>query len=506
MSDLLADPLTYLYYAVIVALVFGAVVFVHELGHFLMARMRGVGVEAFAIGMGPKIVAWKYGSTEYSLRWLPIGGFVRLHQMVREDAAEQAEAAEWESMEAEAAARESELERAAGESAPTEATPATPERAKRKSLAKAAYEDLQPLYDKGFVTKVLVFGGGVTFNFITAVFATATLWTIGFEVPKPPPARVVHVEPGSKIEQDGLRTGDTVLKVEGKEVETSEDVERALGIAAGEAGGTTARLEVLRESGETAVVDVTIPSSEDEKASAAFAESWAWGYGPHIGAVIPFGPADKAGLKDEDRIVSIDGEPIEYWHQMVDVVRASTGRELTLLVSREGVAEPFEIRVTPEEDVMHPGRGQIQIVLGGAEKVWMQEPFHVALMRAPGQTALQFYRVVTQTISFFANATFGQIKKNVGGPIMIMTVTKKRAEGGFRSLLEWFISFNLILAFMNLLPIPVLDGGFIVLATLEAVLRRPVPTRILEPVFNVFVIAFLMFFVMVSYWDVMRFF
>jgi regulator of sigma E protease len=69
-------------------LTFGVAIFVHELGHFLAARLRGVGVEAFAIGMGPKIIAWRHGGTEFSLRWLPVGGFVKLHQMVREEAEE----------------------------------------------------------------------------------------------------------------------------------------------------------------------------------------------------------------------------------------------------------------------------------------------------------------------------------------------------------------------------------------------------------------------------------
>jgi regulator of sigma E protease len=459
-----------------IGLTFGFAIFVHELGHFLAARLRGVGVEAFAIGMGPKIFAWTRGGTEYSLRWFPVGGFVKLHQMVREEA---------EETEAEARA--------------LEAHPGEPSGG--KSIGQAAHEDMAALYDKGLITKLMVFSAGVFFNFLAAIAAVTVIFSIGFDEPLLGPAWVGELPEDSQLAEAGLRQGDTLVEVEGKPIEDLAQIGAAFQYVIDNGlGADGVASKVLRE-GE--VSDLVLPVLSEETAESFFS-GLTWDSKPYIGVVMPLSPAARAGFQEDDLIVEIDDQPIESWTAMSKVIRASMGEAVVFEIAREGEPDLLALTVVPEEDPGKPGTGIIGIAAGSGLSKHVNEPFTTALVRAPGRTLDRLLRIAWLNYDFIRNATFKEIKANVAGPVAIANHTFNETKKGLIPALWWFVNLNLLLAIMNLLPIPVLDGGFIVLSVIEAVIRRPVPTKILNPVYTFFALCFITLLVLVSYQDVLK--
>lgn len=452
--------------------VFGIAIFVHELGHYLAARLRGVGVEAFAIGMGPKIIAWNRGGTEYSLRWLPVGGFVKLHQMVREEAEE-----------AEAEARERE------------------KRGERKSIGEAAHEDMSALYDKGLITKLMVFFAGVFFNFLAAIVAVAAIFSIGFDEPQMGPAWVGELPENAIVAQGGLRQGDTIVQIEGQPVTDLIEASRAFQAALEDGSGADGvSIQVIREA-ET--VSLELPALTEENVETFFA-GLTWESRPYVGGVMPLSPAAKAGFQEDDLIVAIDDQPIESWSAMSNIIRKNMGEAVVFTIERDGMPEPLKLTVVPEEDPGQPGTGIIGIAAGSGLSEHVDEPFLTALTRAPGRTLDRLLTIAYLNYDFIRNATFQEFKANVSGPVAIATVTFNETRKGLIPALWWFVNLNLLLAIMNLLPIPVLDGGFIVLSVIESVIRRPVPTKILNPVYTFFALCFITLLVLVSYQDVLK--
>lgn len=459
-----------------IVLTFGVAIFVHELGHFLAARLRGVGVEAFAIGMGPKIIAWTRGGTEYSLRWFPVGGFVKLHQMVREEAEE-----------AELLAAEKEK---AGE-----------EHRGGKSIGEAAHEDMAALYDKGLITKLMVFGAGVFFNFLAAIAAVTMIYSIGFDEPQAGPAWVGEVPESAIVYQGGLRRGDRIVGIEGETVGDFEAASLAFeDVMESGKGADGVAVRVVR--GEE-TLDLSLPALTAESA-ADFFGPWTWDFEPYIGDMIPFKPAAKAGFKENDLILAINGTPIAAWSEMFRLIRENLGVALEFDVRREGLEAPIKIVVVPEEDPGQPGTGIIGIIPGTGRAEHVQEPFVTSLTHAPGRTWDRLVFIARMNYSVIKNATFREIKEGMAGPVAIATHTFNESKKGLIPALWWFVQLNLILAIMNLLPIPVLDGGFIVLAVIESVIRHPVPTKILNPVYTFFALGFITLLVLVSYQDILR--
>lgn len=500
-----------------VALTFGLAVFVHEFGHFIFARLRGVGVEKFAIGMGPVITSWTWGETEYSLRWLPLGGFVKLHQIMREEAEPLEGAAEGEAAPTavgdhidevdlgfvNAVTHHHEHPELAAAAAGATSGPAKP-----RSLGEMAHDDAVALYNKGLVTKLLVFGGGVFFNFLTAIAATALLYSIGVNQLAPHEIWVGDLAKESPMRAAGVLPDDKIVEVEGstENLKTDEDLAVAMQ-AAWEKGLTADGVDVrVNRGGEELPLHLpAIPSGETDESKAARVAFWKdlpLDFAPIIGALIPMDPAAKAGIKEGDLIVKVNDKPVRSWEQMATVIRSSPEQAVMLGIQREGVAAPINIAVVPKDDKNNPGVGMIGIIPGPKEHV--QDPVLKAVALAPQRTVMGLVRLVQANYNAIRNSTAAGLKEGMAGPVAIATVTYNFAQKGFSDLLYWFISLNLILAVMNLMPIPVLDGGFIVLAFIEAIIRRPVSQRILTPIYTFFALSFITLMVLVSFQDVKR--
>lgn len=443
-------------------------IFVHELGHFLAARSRGVGVDAFAIGMGPKIFAWTRGGTEYSLRWLPVGGFVKLHQMLPEEAEEIDEAD-----------------------------------SERKSIGKMASDDMEALYDKGFVTKFMVFTGGVFFNFLAAIVAVALIYMIGFDQPMPGPAWVADVPEGSPVAAAGLLQGDTIIGVQGKAVNDQMEVEDSIAEAL-EIGSASEGWAVRVARGDEEL-DLMLPPLTNETLEGYFT-SWAWEYRPYIGGVIPMKPAANAGIVEGDLVVAINGNPITRWTELSNTVRASLGQVVEFEVEREGEEQNLVLAVEPVEDVSdeRKGTGIIGIIPGTGRSKFVRENPVVAAINAPLRAYDRLALLTRANYEAITQSSFAELKDGMGGPVMIANLTYRESKKGIVPMLWWFMTLNLLLAIMNLLPIPVLDGGFIAQTVIEAVIRRPIPMAIIGPVYTLCAICLIALIALISIQDLFR--
>ena len=496
MESFLADSLIYLKIAVTVILTFGLAVFVHEFGHMFFALIRGVGVESFAIGMGPKICDWKWGGIEFSLRWLPIGGFVKLQGMIAEDPAENPAPDP-------NAPHEDHQSPAAGLATAGDLQVDTGKETEGKTLAETSYDDMLALSNKGLLTKLMVFGGGVFMNYITAIIAMVFL---GMMDKKVEVTKYVLEDAVGLAKEYGLQAGDRIVAVNGTPLEYDYDygklvIEQHGETLKAEAGEIPAQVLTVERAGQQ--IAVNVPALPVEK-FLQFRNDQILARPAIVGELVMTYPAEKAGLLKGDRITAVNDVPIYSWEQLIRQVEPQPERELKIAVDRAGT--PMEFKLITVQSIENPGNGQIGISAGGADATIVEqgEPFVTALVNAPGETWFRMKYLVKAQVEFFRKATMKQIAQNVGGPVSIGRLTARFANMGLAESVSWFITLNLLLMVFNLLPLPVLDGGFIVLSFIEAIIRRPVPAKVLAPIYTTFTILFIGLMLTITFWDVKR--
>ena len=256
------------YVIVVVVLLFGAAVFVHEFGHFWMARRRRMKVEGFAIGFGPKIFSWTRGGIEYSWRWIPAGGFVKLPQMITSESLE-------------------------GASGPAESTPPAPP-----------------------WSKILVAVAGPLMNVIFG-FAIATLiYFVGLPVAVNP-SIIGHVEPGSDEYRKGIREGDQILTVDGKMAKSWQEVQEVTALAR-----TNVLAVVTERNGIRATNYLTAKVNDVVGLKVLNLEPRDH---PVVSLVEKGSPAEKAGLQEKDKFVSFGGIPVVGQQHLVELIKKRGG-------------------------------------------------------------------------------------------------------------------------------------------------------------------------------------
>ena len=405
------DILNIIYVIAAVVVAFGACIFLHELGHFWTARKLGMKVEEFAIGFGPKIYSWKRDGVEYSLRWIPAGGFVKLPQMITS-----------ETLEGHA----------------DETIPAAP-----------------PLH------KIVVAAAGPFMNVVFA-FAIATLiYFVGLPVPDSQPI-IGKVDPASAEGKMGIRDGDRVVMVDNKPIKTWDDVMEFTMLAR-----TNVIPVVIEHDGVSSTYNLAATISPVIGLKTLNLDPREH---PVVGAVESGKPAAAAGLQTGDKIVSVNGIPVPGQSQMIDLISKSEGKPCEIVFDRNG--ERKSVSVTPQFD---PATKRARIGISFSMGIYeVQHPTPWAQVRD----------VCTKMIDTFSalahSKQTGVGAKDLAGPVGILAILASYVNNDYRLALSFLVMLNINLAFINLLPIPVLDGGHIVMAIIEKIRRRPLSLKFVE--------------------------
>ena len=416
-----------------VLVLFNLLIIVHELGHFLAAKWRGLHVERFGIWFGKPLWERTWGGVKYSLGSIPAGGFVALPQMAPMEALE-------------------------GES-------------------DANYADLPKI---GALDKIIVAFAGPLFSFGLAILFAAVVWVIGRPVSETDTTTVVgYVFPESPAEEAGILPGDKVLTVDGHEVT------RWSGI------GDTVTWRIVSSVGESVAVKVDRNGEQltlNPKPRKAETKAWERAslrqiqilpqQTPVVAQVQPNSPAALSGLKPNDIIESVNSVKLFNPQALSQYIEENSDTDLVLGIRRKD--QPVEVTLRPVMPVYpeeFPGekRTMIGVVwdLSGEMKLTHPRPWEQ--IEASVMAMVNTFKAL-----FTKKSDIGA--QHLSGPVGIMRIYYLLfdSEFGWRLALWFSVLLNVNLALLNLLPIPVLDGGHIVMATVEAVFRRPIPFAILN--------------------------
>jgi len=440
--------LTIIYVVAAVFVLFGAAIFIHEFGHFWVARRLGMKVEEFAIGFGPKIYSWKRDGIEYSLRWIPAGGFVKLPQMVTSEALE----------------------------------------------GKTDYEGVLkgdlPVPPAPPFHKILVAVAGPFMNVVFAFAIATVIYFVGLPVPVNPPV-IGYVEPGSAEAKLGVHEGDVIKSVDGKPINSWQDVVMNTVVAR-----TTMLPVVIEHDGKEQSYE--LQATTDNAIGLKMLNLDPRDH-PQVMQVLSGTPAEKAGLQAKDVIISFAGVPVASREQLIDLIRKRGGQATEIRVQRD--ADKITLKVTPTQDP-ETKFGQLGIMLGS-------DSTQVYIVQKPGPTPWEnISNVLNQTFMVISALVHshetGVGAKDLTGPIGILTMLAVWVKTDYRLALNFLVLLNMNLAIINLLPIPVLDGGHILMSLVEKIRRRPMNVKFVEYVTTGFAVMLISFMLYVAFFDIKR--
>lgn len=415
----------------------GVMVLVHELGHYWAARWFDVHIEAFSIGFGPRLFGFRKGETDFRFSLIPLGGYVKM----------------------------------VGQSD----TPDVPQ----------ATEDPRSFLNKPRWQRLIIAFAGPAINIVLAVVILTGVFMVHY--PKlhsaDGPATIGHITPNSAAAQAGLKEGDKIIRIDGESNPTWEDI--LMKEIASIDRGMPLMVERTTDKGTEKLAVVVTPRL-DERTGIGTA-GWAEQNETLIAEVAPGMGAEKAGLKKGDVIVAVNGNSLHSTARLHELVRASEGKPLEILYARNGERNKVEITPVFSKDVSPEGRWLIGVGLEPKVTIIQLPPvaaFQESVrqnMRGAG-LIFQFLRgIVEQRMS----------PKSLEGPIRIGQLSGEAAREGFIPYFSLMAMISLNLAIFNLLPIPILDGGMILMLLIEMGLRRDLSLRIKETVLK-FGFVFLM--------------
>ena len=481
-------------FLLVALLALGFTIFIHELGHFLAARQRGLIIKRFSIGFGPKIFGWEKDGVEYRISMFPFGGYVALPQLAdmgrvegQNEEHEGKKLTAWDDYDEEEDENEEEL--------------------KEKSPPKISYAD-----------KMIVSVMGAVFNILLAFSLSSVLWFFGYERRDGELTTKIGyiadtverwnpiVEQGETVtspaKKAGLLPGDQVISVDGAPVEDFMDVQSRI---------VTGKLKTAQDR---RLARLTVLRNNEKKDIEVFPEVFGTeeiriiGIGPKetffIKELQPDMPAIKAGLEEGDQLVSVDGNKIFSFAHLVDyLMKLEDGKEIALTVRKggeSGLEQTYNI--LPVEKDMQQGSIVTKRKLIGFS------PRFKTITTYPNPLLLIVSRVkdMYHTLTGLVSPQSDVKLRNMSGPVGIVNNLSIFASIGFKKLL-WFVVFiNVNLAILNLLPIPVLDGGHMVFATIEKLRGKPLPLAFLERSQMLFVVLLFSFMLYVTFFDFQRLF
>ena len=425
--------------------VLGVLVFVHELGHFVAAKRVGIRVLKFQLGFNPTIVSFRRGDTEYGIGALPLGGYVKMAGETPEDSP---------------TGREDEF------------------------MSKSKWERFQ----------VLIMGP--LMNLGLAVVLLAVVLYQGAEVPvyQDQPPVVGAVSPDSPAAKIDIRRGDRIVSVAGRRVDTWDQFFLAV--------GTRPNREVtitLDRDGRELARQVTPVSAPENKYEIGDIGVWPDAH-PNVPKVTPGEPADKAGIKPGDVILAINGEPVVLPSQLVGIIGRNVGNPITVTVRREGERRNFT--VVPIKGCTGVGGDQGCIGVGLGEETKKIQP---GVFQAVVMSVRRNYEMTVLILdTIWGLLTRQTSPKQLMGPVAIAQLSGESAQLGWIALFSLMANISLNLGLLNLMPVPVLDGGHIFIMAMEGVARRDFSMRVKEKMLLAGFVVLMMLMVTAIYNDLTR--
>ena len=408
-------------YVIAFVVALGVLVTVHEFGHFIVARISGAKVVRFSIGFGPTLFSrYDRRGTEFTLAALPLGGYVKI------------------------------LDEREGDVAPEEAD--------------RTFNRLSPTWRIAFAL------GGPVANFLLAVVIYWALFVAGSTDLVP---IIAEPAPDTPAFAAGLRGGQEIVAVDGAPTRSWAEISIALAARLGDSGDIKVD---SREPGTTSTDSHRLTVADWQRGVDEPEMFCSLGMVPTLppvlGTIFDDGPAKAAGLRSWDRVISVDGQPIKQWADWVDVLRAAPGKSLTIEIERDGSRE--SVALTPIERIGSDGTRYGYI---GVSPLMREVKYGVfaALPMSLHETASK----TMMTLDLMKKMVTGLVStRNLSGPITIAKVAGDSARSGWGDFLRVLALLSISLGVLNLLPIPILDGGHVMFCLAEIVIRRPVPERI----------------------------
>jgi regulator of sigma E protease len=450
--------LNFIFILLEVLLLFNLLIFVHELGHFLAAKWRGLKIERFAVWFGKPIWQKEINGVVYCLGSIPAGGYVALPQMASMEAIE--------------------------------------------GKTEVKQDQLPPI---SALDKIIVAFAGPLFSLLLALFFASVVWVIGRPVGESDTTTVIgHVYKSSPAEAAGLQAGDKILKVDGKPVTRFSGIGETVVWRIVSSEGNTIPVTVLRDGKELTFHPKPIIEKTEAWERKALREIQILPLQtPIIARVEKDSPAANAKLRPNDIILEANGTRLYNPQTVVDIIRKDPKQPVNLKVERAGKA--FDVSITPvipeiitqaptkEPIEKHPMLG-IEWEMGG--KMAIDNPTPIAQIRA-SVTAM------AGTLGALISPKSDVKLQHLSGPVGIMRIYWRLFDSdyGWRLAIWFSVVLNVNLALLNLLPIPVLDGGHILLAMVEGVRRKPVNVRILNWIQTSCAVVIIGYMVYVTFFD-----
>lgn len=424
----------FLFYLGAFALALGLLIVVHEAGHFALARWCGVKVLRFSVGFGKPLLSCRFGrdQTELALAAFPLGGYVK---MLDE--------------------REGEVEAA--------------------ELPRAF--NRQPVW-KRFV---IVLAGPVA-NFLLAIFMYWVLFVHGVEEPRP-----VLGKPAaqSMVELAGFKEGELVRSINGQVIASWQELRWELLQQAMAKSGVT--LEVINNKQEISFRKLDLTSIDTSDLEGDILQQMGFRFfrpqlPPVVGKIVPGGVADLAGLREGDRILAIDGVSIASWTQVVTIIREAPGQSLRLDADRQG--KTFSLSVTPAEvddRGKRIGRIGIGVQEGADDRAALTTIVRYGPLESLAKAAGQTWETSVFSLTMLGRMIVGGVSwKNLSGPVTIADYAGQSAKLGLAYYIKFLALISISLGVLNLLPIPLLDGGHLMYYIVELIKGGPVSERVME--------------------------
>jgi len=420
------------------AIVFGILVFVHELGHFLMAKLVGIHVDVFSFGYGKRLFGFKKGGTDYRVSLIPMGGYVRF-----------------------------------------------PGDESYNKDAEIGSGDFRAA--KRWQRFLTIFMGPVM-NILLAVVLVAVINMVGTQIPAYQMQKPVigWIEPGSPAANADLKVGDEILTIDGKAAPAWNDVD----IIVGSKPKRTIDLEVRRGENVIPVALLTESKTRYDMGYAGF-------FGrilTEVKMVVPDSPAEKGGLQAGDVILEIGGRPA-YYFQFLEMIKESPGKELDFSIRRG--EKTLSLKITPKKEGDVGKIGILQIV----ESTDKRYGFFAAF----SQSFKENVKLTFLVINFIKDLLTGEAStRQLGGPIEIANFSYTAFRLGLMAMMAWIALISLQLGIINLFPIPVLDGGQILVILLEGIFRRDFSLKVKQFVMQIGFVLFIFLVVFIVLNDVVK--